>query len=613
MMIKDVIQDLLRILPENTEVNETENEGSLKFDIETGSGTFHASATLKPSYVIIQAWRDYGTKISSDAKRKFNNEMADYFGYQIYIEKARLKITKRSLYQDSSEICGMFQDYLSTVKKIAEKLHEECLKDRDSGKPSDRAVHVMEEPPVLEMIEALDGKDEQKEGIQKTMAEAEYHENNSGTDQFETIFEDKQLAFSRQTFHTLADMYGTNVKEMPDEKCFSIPWRKGRLTMSLKDNAAEICIEYIANANEVEAEFIRSEARKANPDLTSHHNKESGKIGIRAYVVPDPYLPDSVNNAAEELAAIYSRGISVSIKAAAKDPSDFKDNLKEILEHQLSELTNKEDKIRTLLSDCEKREKELDERSRLLNEQEAILKKKERDLEESEKKIREGNNRYIKEAQDVANEIARIQAKIENDEKSRTPNESVARLKAKVSCLIKSRVQLESRIDELSKEINRLKAENSENSGSLSAHDEESFKERENELLREIEKLKEASDFSEEDLQIDAFEKLVKSNAGYDDVQHLHAEEKEILSFMIPRTSGKNIQVKVVFGKLLWVDASMEVKKIDNNQLCSMNAQVTDTKFFARGKEIIARKYFDRRISNEQLNVLVNDLSDYFE
>lgn len=264
-----------------------------------------------------------------------------------------------------------------------------------------------------------------------------------------------------------------------------------------------------------------------------------------------------------------------------------------------------------------------------MQESEKEISKKEKELHKREamisaeyQKAEEEKNKYLLHYSNLTNEIARLQMNLTHASDG-TLSEEVFRLNQKINCMNQARAALEKKhqqeLEELKyerKELLQRDADMQKRIVELTEQQEEKLqyliKEERDRYEKEISKLKEISDITGHEINIGSFITFIKECKDYKSVKKLPAVNQQI-AYM---ESEKNV-IKVVFGKLLFVDVIRNIPRCRDKELALLNTQYPSIKIFMRqgeeGKEAVARKYFDKSIQNNELENMISELIGLFE
>ena len=104
-------------------------------------------------------------------------------------------------------------------------------------------------------------------------------------------------------------------------------------------------------------------------------------------------------------------------------------------------------------------------------------------------------------------------------------------------------------------------------------------------------------------------EKMLNEDGVYGDISILHGARNDIVSC----SYSENFAVKVVFGPIPFADVCKKLKRVDTKSLSKLNDEVADVKFFTKEDGVYARKYINRRITEEELRSVLSELIGYFD
>lgn len=112
---------------------------------------------------------------------------------------------------------------------------------------------------------------------------------------------------------------------------------------------------------------------------------------------------------------------------------------------------------------------------------------------------------------------------------------------------------------------------------------------------------------------IDSFIRYIEEHGNFKQVKKMPGENKTLVQMQ----SEKNTII-VVFGKLMFVDVIRNIRKCNERELCMLNTKYPSVKVFIRegleeSKEAVARQYFERTMTNYELENMILDLISMFE
>ncbi|MDU5954173.1 MAG: hypothetical protein E6Z10_06430, partial [Ruminococcus sp.] len=129
------------------------------------------------------------------------------------------------------------------------------------------------------------------------------------------------------------------------------------------------------------------------------------------------------------------------------------------------------------------------------------------------------------------------------------------------------------------------------------------------EYLKKIEDLQKIADIAGEEMPPERCEKMLNEDGVYGDVSIFHGARNDIVSC----SYSENFSVKVVFGPIPFADVCKKLKRVDTKSLSKLNDEVADVKFFTKEDGVYARKYINRRITEEELRSVLSELIGYFD
>lgn len=610
-------EDIKNLIPGNVDIQEDDDRVNLLAEMDVGIKGAKVSIECTTTTIKVKGSRTYKYPIEDAAADKFQQEMIDkHPGYAIYATGQVLSFSKFFSYQSLEEATA-------TVKLALNALTD--------------AVLVFENDCVNFLEKNVDKQEEDynpEANVKLVDVDNSYHAV-LATEQDNEDYEKEHKDFAKETFNNLAKkIHGTingNELTASEEK------NKKTLRCVLFPLDAEILVSAAINASKDVGAMYSAYISANYSELVSTYDAEKESFVVRAYSIPDKYSPEDT----EELLKLCSVAIDDCVNEykhtlKTKDSADFAANIQQVLEEQTEHVTERENAIAAREevmaereADLKKREEELEKKlQELTKEKTEIEQKAEAERvriqeyeSEMQKKIKEYEERNVKDIlniQQLANQVASLQnrqnaiGKVDDN-----AAEEMFRMESKIKQLTGQKIALEKKLTEKIKgkdsKINSL-------SDVISQKDKEIKQIKTNisdmvqsQVNEEVKKTSEyIADLEKQVSEVGHIltpEDIITYYKEYSDIEtkKFHAPNAEFVAY-----NDGAIEVRIKIGETNYVDISKETV-LKDQILRKLNTKYADTKFFSKDNKIIARSYFKKNATPEEVDEIIAVLSKNFE
>lgn len=372
-------------------------------------------------------------------------------------------------------------------------------------------------------------------------------------------------------------------------------------------------------------------------DLINAYDAEKEMFTVRTYSIPDKYSPDDT----EELLTLCRTAIADCVNEykhtlEKKDSADFAADIQQVLAEQTEQIAERENAITAREDAMRERESELEAREADLKKQLQELAAEKEELEkttnaererikeyeaEMQKKIKDYEERNVKDIlniQQLANQVASLQSrqssigKVDDD-----AVEEMRRMESKVRQLTSQKIALEKKLTE------KIKNKDSKISALSDV------------IGKKDSEIKKIKTNIEDMVQSQVSDEVKKSSAHIEDLEKQLAEVGHILTpediisyykqysdieakkFHAPNAefvvyNDASLEVRIKIGETNYVDVSKEAS-VKDQILRRLNTKYVDAKFFSKDSRIVARSYFKKNATPEEVDEIIAVLSKNFE
>lgn len=603
-------------LPE-AEIKEADGNVILLAEHEIGIKGVNINIECKTGTVKIKGSREYKYPISEAAAEEFQDEMLQtYPDYSIYLSGQVLSFSKFFSYQNEDDALEVIKNAITAMEEAVLSFENDC-------------VNFMEKEPS--------GKDTDKEynpeeNINLVNVDNSYHAV-TATAQDNEEYDNVHKSYAQETFDKLAkDMGATK-----DGNEFSVTEENNEtIRCVIFPLDAEILVSVSVKTDRDIGAMYASYINSNYPELMSSYDTEKEIFSVRTYSTPDEYEPDGTEN----LLKMCKAALDACIKEykqtiEKKDSVDFASDVQQILVEQTESISEREKAVAAREDEMSAREEEMEKRENELKqhvaelEQEKIqlqeeaakererLKAHEAEMEEKIKAYEERNTKDVLNIQQLAAQVAALQNRQSvlgqgND----NAEEEIFRMKSKVQQLTSQKIALEKKLTEkLTVKDTKLK----ELSDTLSQKDVE-YKKLENnmhdmvqsQVAEESKKTnKKIQDLEDELTNMGHFltpEEMIEYLKEYSDAEitKRHAAKAEFVVY-----EDEALEIRIRFGDVNYIDVS-RTATLKDQMLCKLNSKHAAIKFFSKDTKIVARAYFKKNATAEEVDDLTETLASYF-
>lgn len=609
-------EDIKAFIPGNVDIQEEDDKVNILADMNVGIKGVKVNIECTQTTIKVKGTRTYKYPIEDAAADKFQTDMIEkHPGYSIYANGQILSFSK----------FFSFQTLEAATKTV--KIALDVLKD---------AVIVFENDCVNFLEKNTEESNEEynpEDNVNIVNVDNSYHAV-LATEQDNEDYEKEHQDFAKKTFYDIVKRLngqanGNEVVAFDEEsektlRCVLFPLDAEILVSASINVAKDIGMMY--------STYISSNY----PELISTYDAEKESFIVRTYSTPDKYSPE----ATEELLKLCSSAIDDCIEEyrhtlETRDSADFAADIQQVLAEQTEHVAERENAVAAREKDMAEREAELKEKEQALEEklqkltEEKEKLKKDTEAErqrikeyeaEMQSKIKEYEERNVKDIlniQQLANQVAALQNRqnaIGNvDDKAK---EEMFRMESKIKQLTSQKIALEKKLNE------KIKSKDSKIS-SLSdviRQKEKEIKQLEtnisdmiqSQVNEEVKKTSEHIASLESQLaeigHILTPEDLISYYKEFSDVapKKFHAPNAE---FVVYEDGALEVRIKI--GETNYIDVSREAT-LKDQLLRKLNAKFAEVKFFSKENRIIARSYFKKNATPEDVDNIVSVLSANF-
>lgn len=317
-------EELLRILPETTDVIESEETTLYTFPYAAGCKDAEVTIRIHSGYAILRAKREYASGIKEKETVHFNETaQSDYYGYQIFTEGNIFYVTKRFTFERTEELLENITAFLEIVVTVVERFEKQCI----------------------------DFLETDRENAEKSSMEINEHHTTREDTSSVAEFLKYQLYFCNDIFCKMAAKYAADIEVAEDELFFKTNIDNHDVVVSMKKETGDMTIDFSFLAGEDHSYRMISEFKRRNKNL--YYSYLNGKIHVKSFLTPDPGLPDEAFCMMDQILDLLKNQ-----KADRNDgnlheiPMQMVSEMQTLMDTQMEALKNKS-------SELEKREKEL--------------------------------------------------------------------------------------------------------------------------------------------------------------------------------------------------------------------------------------------------------------
>lgn len=610
-------EDIKSLIPGNVDIQEDDDRVNIFAEMDIGIKGVKINIECTATTVKVKGARAYKYPIEDAAADKFQQEMINkHPGYAIYATGQLLSFSKFFSYQSLEEAT-------TTVKSAFEVLKDAVLVFEND------CVNFLEKN-VEEHIEEYNPED----NVKLVDVDNSYHAV-LATEQDNEDYEKEHEEFAKKTFDDIAKkIHGT----VNGNEVISFDKNSGRtLRCVLFPLDAEILVSTSIDAPKDVGAMYSAYIGSNYPELISTYDAENEKFIVRAYVIPDKYSSEDTENllnlcgtAIDDCVNEYKHTLE------KKDSADFAANIQQVLVEQTEHVAERENAIAAREkamaereAELKKREAELEQKIQELTEEKTDIEKKaeeekarikeyEADMQKKIKEYEERNVKDILNIQQLANQVASLQNRQNTIGKvDDNAAEEMFRMESKIKQLTGQKIALEKKLTE---KIKGKDSKISSLSDIISQKDKEIKQIKTNisdmvqsQVNEEVKKTSEYIAGLEKQVaevgHILTPEDIISYYKEYSDIdpKKFHAPNAEFVAY-----NDGAIEVRIKIGETNYVDISKEAV-LKDQILRKLNTRYIDTKFFSKDNKIIARSYFKKNATPEEVDEIIAVLSKNFE
>ena len=610
-------EEIKKLIPGNVDVHEDDDRVNILAEMDIGIKGVKVNIECTSSTVKVKGARAYKYPIEDASADKFQQEMIEkHPGYAIYASGQLLSFSKFFSYQSLEEALNTIRAALDTLRDAVVVFENDCVnfleknveQSNEEYNPEDnvKIVNVDNSYHAVSTTEQ-DNKDYKKE--HEDFAKKVFK--NVAKKINGTINGNEVVAFNKETGTTL--------------RCVLFPLD------------AEILVSASISASKDVGAMYSAYINANYSDLINAYDAEKEMFTVRTYSIPDKYSPDDT----EELLTLCKTAITDCVNEykhtlEKKDSADFAADIQQVLAEQTEQIAERENAITAREDAMRERESELEAREADLKKQLQELAAEKEELErtanaererikeyeaEMQKKIKDYEERNVKDIlniQQLANQVASLQSrqssigKVDDD-----AVEEIRRMESKVRQLTSQKIALEKKLTE------KIKNKDSKISALSDV------------IGKKDSEIKTIKTNIEDMVQSQVSDEVKKNSAHIEDLEKQLAEVGHILTpediisyyeqysdieakkFHAPNAefvvyNDASLEVRIKIGETNYVDVSKEAA-VKDQILRRLNTKYVDAKFFSKDSRIVARSYFKKNATPEEVDEIIAVLSKNFE
>lgn len=606
-------EDIKSLIPGNPTMHDNKDTISIVIDnMEAGIKGINVNIECSASTVKIKGTRKYKYPMNEASIEEFQKKILDkYQGYGVYVNGQILSFSKFFSYQSAAEAVEAVRSTLEAMRDTVAIFEETCVNFLDKN------------------AEAKQEEYDPEKNVNLVNVDNSYHAVVT-TEQDNASYNEEHTNFAEEVFDKLiAKLGGTrhdNEFVIHDDQSEKII----RCVLLAED--AEIMVSMsIPVAGDVGAMY--SSYIHANyPEIMSTYNAKAGTFTVRRYSSPDKYAPEETEN----FLKMCDTAIDACVQAYAqtlekKDSADFASDLQKLLNEQSEDVIEREktvsareEEIVAKEAEMKAREKELQNRIQQLEQEKDEIQNEKLRLQEREAKMKDEIKEYedrntqdILKLKQLASQVSLLQnrqnALGQVDDKA---EEEIFRLKSKVQQTTSQKIALEKKLTEkiVNKEshirqLSDVISQKDTEIRKLKTHVDDMVKSR---VTEEVKKTAEHVQYLEKKVSeighILTPEDFIKYLKQFDDmeVKKFHAPNAKFVVY-----NDESLEIRVRFGVTNYVDVS-KTATLKDQILRKLNTKYGDVKFFRKDNKIIARSYFHKNATAEEVEEVIESLSAHF-
>lgn len=611
----DIWNEIKNTFPGNLTIEEKDNKTFVTGTLDAGIKDVEVNITCDPGVVKMRASRLYTYPIVEANVSKFQDKaIKKYSGYYIYVSGQTLSFSRMFSYSSPDELSKNLKTAFNILKDAVKQFEDSCVNFMEKGEES-----TVEEEYNPENNINFVNVDNSFHAVSTTQQDNDEYDNvhSSYTEKiFTELVEKLNASRSGEHFSVTNENITTECTEYPD--------------------ASEILIDVSTLVAEDIASMYMAYINENYDEVFCDYDSESQKFSIKKYSYPDEYAPEET----EEYIKICQAAMNACIKEyqqtlQKKDSTDFASDVNKILEEQTKAtaekeklLQAKEEELKSREQELIKSEEKLKEKIQNLEDQKAALdyqlEKERAQLEEERSKMKDEISKYedrntqdILKMQSLASQIAELKNKQKTiGGGSSVDEKEMFRLTSKVQQLTNQKIMLEkkltekitakdSKIKQLSDIITTKETELNDLNEDIDNKVKSLLSE---ELKKSSGKIKELEGQVKEIGHILTPDDLVSFYKQYadNDVRKLHSSTANFVVF-----TDHSLEVRIKIGDTNYAEVSKEAI-LKDQVLKKLNSKFNDIKFYNKDNKIVARSYFKKNASPEEVDDVVSVLASNF-
>lgn len=610
-------EEIKKLIPGNVDIHEDDDRVNVLAEMDIGIKGVKVNIECTSSTVKVKWARTYKYPIEDASADKFQHEMIEkHPGYAIYANGQLLSFSKFFSYQSLEEALNTIRAALDTLRDAVVVFENDC-------------VNFLEKN-----VEQSNEEYNPEDNVKIVNVDNSYHAV-STTEQDNKDYEKEHEDFAKKIFKNVAKKINGTIN---GNEVVAFNKETGTtLRCVLFPLDAEILVSASISASKDVGAMYSAYINANYSDLINAYDAEKEMFTVRTYSIPDKYSPDDT----EELLTLCKTAIADCVNEykhtlEKKDSADFAADIQQVLAEQTEQIAERENAITAREDAMRERESELKVREADLEKQLQELAAEKEELEkttnaererikeyeaEMQKKIKDYEERNVKDIlniQQLANQVASLQSrqssigKVDDD-----AVEEMRRMESKVRQLTSQKIALEKKLTE---KIKNKDSKISALSDVIGKKDSEIKKIKTN--IEDMVQSQVSDEVKKSSAHIEDLEKqlaeighiltpedIISYYKQYSDIEakKFHAPNAEFVVY-----NDASLEVRIKIGETNYVDVSKEAA-VKDQILRRLNTKYVDAKFFSKDSRIVARSYFKKNATPEEVDEIIAVLSKNFE
>lgn len=610
-------EEIKKLIPGNVDIHEDDDRVNVLAEMDIGIKGVKVNIECTSSTVKVKGARTYKYPIEDASADKFQHEMIEkHPGYAIYANGQLLSFSKFFSYQSLEEALNTIRAALDTLRDAVVVFENDC-------------VNFLEKN-----VEQSNEEYNPEDNVKIVNVDNSYHAV-STTEQDNKDYEKEHEDFAKKIFKNVAKKINGTIN---GNEVVAFNKETGTtLRCVLFPLDAEILVSASISASKDVGAMYSAYINANYSDLINAYDAEKEMFTVRTYSIPDKYSPDDT----EELLTLCKTAIADCVNEykhtlEKKDSADFAADIQQVLAEQTEQIAERENAITAREDAMRERESELKVREADLEKQLQELAAEKEELEkttnaererikeyeaEMQKKIKDYEERNVKDIlniQQLANQVASLQSrqssigKVDDD-----AVEEMRRMESKVRQLTSQKIALEKKLTE---KIKNKDSKISALSDVIGKKDSEIKKIKTN--IEDMVQSQVSDEVKKSSAHIEDLEKqlaeighiltpedIISYYKQYSDIEakKFHAPNAEFVVY-----NDASLEVRIKIGETNYVDVSKEAA-VKDQILRRLNTKYVDAKFFSKDSRIVARSYFKKNATPEEVDEIIAVLSKNFE